>query len=78
MKREDQVQILTARAGRKRAAALGSGNLEAAIELGDVVVAQKAVAAFDRGDAMQPQLLRQAPLPGPEVAFRTLTRLRRE
>jgi len=40
------------------------------IELGNVVLAQKPIGVFPCGNAAQPQLLRQAPLPGPK--FRSL------
>jgi hypothetical protein len=46
-------------------------------ELGDVALAQKAVGLLRGGDAAQPQLLRQPPLPGAEVTLAASARLRR-
>lgn len=52
-------------------------HLKAPVELSDLVFAQEPVGRFQRRDPMQPQLLRQASLPGAEVALRTPARLRR-
>jgi len=46
-------------------------------ELGDVALALKAVGLLRGGDAAQPQLLRQPPLPGAEVTLAASARLRR-
>ena len=67
--REDAIEVTTCTAGESRAALTG-GNLEAAVELGDIVLAQKTVGCLQGGDPIQPELLRQASLPGGEVAFR--------
>src|SRR3974390_1546950 len=76
VQREDLLQVApwTASEGR---APLRRPHLKALIELGDVVLAQKAIGLLHRGDPAQPQLLRQPSLPGPEVALRTAPRLRR-
>ncbi len=64
-------------AGHERCAALGCGNGEAAVELGDVVLPEKLVGLFQGADSAQPQLLRQPSLPGGEAALRATSRLRR-
>ena len=73
---EDQVEV-AARAGGEGGAALRRRHLEAAVELGHVVLAQKAVGFRKGADPVQPELLRQPSLPGPEVAFRAAPRLGR-
>src|SRR5262252_8792538 len=73
---EDQVQVLARRPYKGTATLFGS-NLKTTIELDHVVLAQKAVGLFHRPDSPQPQLLRQAPLPSPEIALRAPPRLRR-
>src|SRR5262249_20136441 len=76
LEREDQIQI-SAGAAHKGAATLGRGHLKARVELGHVVLAQKAVGRLQAADPAQSQLLRQASLPSSEVTFRTAARLRR-
>ncbi len=49
---------------------------KAAIQLRDVVLAQKAIGFLQRANPRQPQFLRQPPLPSPEVAFHAPPRLR--
>src|SRR3974390_2858731 len=73
---EDLLQVAPWAASEGRAT-LRRPHLKALIELGDVVLPQKAIGLFHRGDPTQPQLLRQPSLPGPEVALRTAPRLRR-
>src|ERR1700739_3088446 len=70
LQREDQIQIPTP-AGDKRSARLGRGNLKAPIELGDIFLAQKAVGFCHGAQTPQPELLREASLPGAEVALTT-------
>ena len=55
-KREDQVQIPSP-AGCKSTALLGCENLKTAIELGDILLAQKPVSFRYRADAPQPEFL---------------------
>src|ERR1700758_3825375 len=69
---EDQVQI-SAGAAYKRTATLHCRHLKASVELGDVVLPQEAIGRLQAANSAQPQLLRQAPLPGAEVALRTTT-----
>src|ERR1700751_1140425 len=76
LQRESQVQI-AAGAGDKGRSALRGWDLEAAIERSDVLVVQKAVGLLDGPYAAQPQLLRQASLPGGKAALRAAPRLRR-
>src|ERR1700727_816720 len=76
LKRENQVQIAAA-PKHKGIAPLRRHGLKTAVELGDVGFAQKPVGGFERADFMQPELLRQAPLPGSEVAFAATACLRR-
>src|SRR5258708_30285853 len=68
LQREDEIQIPAA-PGYKRAARLRRPHLKAAIELGDVVFAEKSIGPFHSAYPMQPQLLRQPPLPGAKVTF---------
>jgi hypothetical protein len=49
---------------------------EAAIELSDVMLAQKGIRRLHRPDPMQPQFLRQPALPGAKAAFAPSPRLR--
>ncbi|PYX52131.1 MAG: hypothetical protein DMG76_30245 [Acidobacteria bacterium] len=44
-------------------------HLKAAIEFGHVVFSEKAIGPFQGADPMQPQLLRQPPLPGAKATF---------
>src|SRR5271170_5475675 len=76
LEREDQVEV-TARAGGEGGAALRRRHLEAAVEFGHVVLAQKAVGFRKGADPVQPEFLRQPSLPGSEVAFRAAPRLGR-
>src|SRR5439155_17304070 len=66
LQREDEIQIPAA-PGYKRAARLRRPHLKAAIELGDVVFSEKSIGPFQSADPMQPQFLRQPPLPGAKV-----------
>ena len=66
LQREDEIQIPAA-PGDKRAARLRRPHLKAAIELGDVVFSEKSIGPFQSADPMQPQFLRQPPLPGAKV-----------
>jgi hypothetical protein len=59
------------------AAPLSGRDLKTAIELSDVFFPQKPVRRLQRSELAQPQLLRQPPLPGREVAFAAPTCLRR-
>jgi hypothetical protein len=76
LEREDQVQV-TVRPGRKGAAGLRRRHSKMSVELGDVVLPQKEVGRLRALDLAQSQRLRQASLPGAEVAFTTAARLRR-
>src|SRR5262249_23934158 len=67
LQREDQVQI-SAGAAHKRTATRRSRHLKASLELANVVFAQKTIGCLQSADFAQPQLLRQTPLPGAEVA----------
>ena len=64
---EDQVQVLPG-AREKRVTALRRHHLKATIERGDVMLPQKPIGRFQRGDPVQPQLLRQPSLPSSEGA----------
>src|SRR5450631_1428092 len=55
--REDHLQVPVP-AGYERRSALGSGDCEAVVELGDVVLPEKLVGPFQRSDPAQSQLLR--------------------
>src|SRR5512138_2884289 len=74
LQRENQIQIFT-RPGHKRCATLRRRHLKARLELGDVLLTQKAIGRLQTADSPQPQLLGQAALPGAEVAFRPTPRL---
>src|SRR3981081_1409950 len=76
LQREDEIQI-SAAPGYKRAARLRRSHLKAAIELGDIVFSEKGIGPFHSADPMQPQLLRQPPLPGAKVTFTAPSGLRR-
>lgn len=60
-----------------KCATLGSRYLKASVELGDVVLAHKAIGRLQTANAPQPQLLRQPSLPRSKVTFGTATRLPR-
>src|SRR3974377_2604934 len=75
LKREDQIQIL-APARDKGRPPLCRSHLKAAIELGDIVLAQKAVGLLQGLDTTQSQLLRQPSLPSLEGAVAAAGRLR--
>src|ERR1700690_1720883 len=60
--REHHLQV-SVPAGYERRSALGCGNRKTAVELGDVVIVQKLVGAFQCSYTAQSQLLRQASLP---------------
>src|SRR6202795_3694558 len=75
LQREDQVKIFAAQR-HEGGPALAGGNTEPLIELGDVLLAQKAVGGFGGNDAAPSQLLRQASLPGAKAAFAAPARLR--
>jgi hypothetical protein len=75
LQREDTLQIAGG-TGDKGAPPLRCCDLKAAIELGEIAFAEKAIRFFQRGASGQPQLLRQPPLPGAEVALRAPARLR--
>src|ERR1700719_4337947 len=70
LNREDPIQIAAPAAAKGRATS-GSLHRELVVELVNVALAQEAVGWFDCGDAGQPQLLRQAALPGAEAPFAT-------
>ena len=55
--------------GHKGAPRLRAGHLEAAIELGDVMLTQERIRRRYRPNPTQPEFLRQPPLPGAEAAF---------
>jgi hypothetical protein len=76
LQRENQVEI-AAGPGHKGIAPLRRHRLKAVVELGNVVGAQKRAGGFQSVDFMQPQFLRQTPLPGSEVTFAATARLRR-
>src|ERR1043166_836741 len=73
---ENQVQVLTS-PRQKCCSTFRRAHLKAAIELLDVVFPQKLIRLLHADDAVQSQLLRQAPLPGPEVTLAAAARLRR-
>src|SRR5579884_900570 len=76
LQREDQVQVPpTAR--QKCASALCRSPLKSLVKLGEVVLPQKAIGGFQTRDLVQSEFLRQAPLPGREVALAASPRLRR-
>ena len=54
-----------------------AGTWKRRVELGHVVLAQKAVGFRKGADPVPPELLRQPSLPGPEVAFQAAPRLGR-
>ena len=62
---------------QRRCPRCAAAHLEAPVELGDVVLAQKRVGRLQGGDPVQPQLLRQPSLPGAEAALAASPRLRR-
>src|SRR5262245_43525564 len=74
LQREDQVQV-SAAAAHKGTAPLRSRHLKASIELAEVVLAQEAIGRLQSADVSQPHFLRQASLPGREVALRTISGL---
>jgi hypothetical protein len=74
LQREHALQI-AACARHEGTARFGCRNLKTAIELGDVALAQEAIGLVQRTASGQAQLLRQAPLPGSEVAFTAAARL---
>ncbi len=76
LQRENPFQI-TIPAGHKSMAPLPGRDLKTAIELGHVLFPQKPVRRLQRPQLAQPQLLRQAALPGREVALAASTRFRR-
>src|SRR5271166_3027217 len=78
LQREDQVQVLAARTRHKRAPALCRCHLKAAVELADVFLPQKPVGLVHSRDPVQPQLLRQPSLPGPEAALAAAPRVGRD
>src|SRR5712692_1117332 len=68
---------VTTPAGHKSIPRLPGRDLKTAVELGDVIFPQKPVRRLQRPELAQPQLLRQAALPGREVALAAPARLRR-
>src|SRR5438874_4514715 len=74
--REDPVQVAPAGAPKRRAL-LFRRHAELLVELPDIPFPQEGIGSFHRRDAGQPQLLWQAPLPGPETPLRPAARLRR-
>ena len=73
---EDEVQIL-AGPGYECASTLGGSDLEASIELGDIVFPQESVGPGQGVNAPQAEFLRQPSLPGSEIALTATTRLGR-
>src|SRR5207244_780130 len=73
---EDTLEV-TLGARHKGASPLRRRHLEAAIELRRIALLQKAIGLGQGGASGQPQLLRQASLPGSEVALTAAPRLRR-
>src|SRR5437016_6105195 len=73
---EDTLEV-TLGARHKGASSLRRRHPEAAIELSQVVLPQEAIGLGQGGASGQPQLLRQASLPGSEVALTAAPRLRR-
>src|SRR3984957_18400491 len=76
LQRENAFQVTTP-AGHKSVTPLPGRDLKTAVELGDVLFPQKPVRRLQRPQLAPPQLLRQAALPGAEVALAAPTRLRR-
>src|ERR1700726_1054617 len=76
LQRENPLQITTS-AEHKSISPLPGRDLKTAIELGDVIFPQKPVRRLQRPQLAQPQLLRQAALPGREVALAAPTRFGR-
>src|ERR1017187_1283926 len=76
LQRKDALQVFPP-IGHKGSARLRRCYLEAAIELPDVMLAQKDVRRLHRPDPTQAQFLRQPALPGAEAAFAPSPRLRR-
>src|ERR671930_963893 len=72
LQRKNPLPVTTA-AGHKSISSLSGRDLKTAVELGDVIFAEKPVRRFRRSQLTQPQLLRQAALPGAEVALAAAT-----
>src|SRR5271154_4872595 len=68
LQREYPFQVTTP-AGHESIPPLPGRDLKTAVELGDVIFPQKSVRRLERPQLAQPQLLRQAALPGREVAL---------
>jgi hypothetical protein len=66
LQRKNPLQVSTP-AGQKGVAPLSRRDLKTLVELGEIVFPQKPIGCFQRSDLAQPQLLRQAALPGREV-----------
>src|SRR5258708_5793680 len=66
--RKDQVKIFAAQR-HESVPVFTSSDTEALVELGDVLLAQKAIDLLQGSDAVQSQLLRQLSLPGAKPAL---------
>src|SRR5207249_3250107 len=76
LQRENTLQLFPTR-GHKSALRLRCPHRKLAVEFRNVTLPQEPIGFFSRGDPPQPQLLRQAPLPGPEVSLTPSAGLRR-
>src|SRR5881409_3630459 len=76
LQRENTLQLFPTR-GHKSALRLCCPHRKLAVEFRNVTLPQEPIGFFSRGDPPQPQLLRQAPLPGPEVSLTPSAGLRR-